>query len=41
MLSIPYGKTMTYGEIASKVAEMKGLHGMSAVHPVWQDDDVW
>lgn len=30
MLSIPYGKTMTYGEIASKVAEMKGLHGMSA-----------
>lgn len=30
MLSIPYGKTMTYGEIASKVAEMKGLRGMSA-----------
>ena len=30
MLSIPYGNTMTYGEIASKVAEMKGLRGMSA-----------
>jgi methylated-DNA-[protein]-cysteine S-methyltransferase len=30
MLSIPYGKTMTYGEIALKVAEMKGLRDMSA-----------
>ena len=30
ILSIPYGNTMTYGEIASKVAEMKGLRDMSA-----------
>ena len=27
---IPYGKTMTYGEIARKVAERRGLSHMSA-----------
>ena len=30
MLTIPYGKTMTYGEIAKKIAEQKGLKQMSA-----------
>ena len=30
MLTIPYGKTMTYGEIAEKIAEEKGLKKMSA-----------
>ena len=30
MLTIPYGKTMTYGEIADKIAEEKGLARMSA-----------
>lgn len=30
MLSIPYGKTMTYGEIAAKIAKQKGLKQMSA-----------
>lgn len=30
LLTIPYGKTMTYGEIASAVAEQKGLKRMSA-----------
>ena len=30
MLSIPYGKTMTYGEIATKIAKQKGLKQMSA-----------
>ena len=30
MLTIPYGKTMTYGEIANKVAEKKGIAKMSA-----------
>ena len=30
LLSIPYGHTMTYGEIAAKIAEQKGLPGMSA-----------
>ena len=30
LLSITYGHTMTYGEIASKIAEQKGLPGMSA-----------
>lgn len=28
--SIPYGKTMTYGEIAKRIAEKKGLGHMSA-----------
>lgn len=30
MLSIPYGKTMTYGEIADRIAKQKGLQKMSA-----------
>ncbi len=30
LLTIPFGHTMTYGEIAAKIAEQKGLPGMSA-----------
>lgn len=30
MLAIPYGKTMTYGEIADRIAKEKGLAKMSA-----------
>lgn len=30
LLSIPYGKTMTYGEIASCIAKQRGLTQMSA-----------
>ncbi len=30
MLTIPYGKTMTYGEIAAEIAAEKGLDKMSA-----------
>ena len=30
LLSIPYGRTMTYGEIARRIAAQKGLTGMSA-----------
>lgn len=30
MLSIPFGQTMTYGEIAAKIAKQKGLTKMSA-----------
>ena len=30
MLTIPYGQTMTYGEIADKIAKQKGLARMSA-----------
>ena len=30
MLGIPYGKTMTYGEIASLIAERHGMERMSA-----------
>ena len=30
MLSIPYGKTMTYGEIADKIARQKNIPKMSA-----------
>ncbi len=30
MLSIPYGKTMTYGEIAAEIAAEKGVAKMSA-----------
>ena len=30
ILQIPYGKTMTYGEIASKIAKQNGLKKMSA-----------
>ena len=30
MLSIPFGKTMTYGEIAQKIAAQRGLKRMSA-----------
>ena len=30
MLTIPYGKTMTYGEIAKRIAEQKGVARMSA-----------
>lgn len=30
MLTIPYGKTMTYGEIASEFARQKGIAKMSA-----------
>ena len=30
MLSIPYGQTMTYGEIAARVAKERGQSGMSA-----------
>lgn len=30
MLTIPFGKTMTYGEIANRIAKQKGLAKMSA-----------
>lgn len=30
MLKIPYGKTMSYGEIAAKIAKKKGIKKMSA-----------
>lgn len=30
LLTIPYGKTMTYGEIADKIAQQNGLEKMSA-----------
>ncbi len=30
MLTIPYGKTMTYGEIATEIARRKGIEKMSA-----------
>lgn len=30
MLTIPYGQTMTYGEIADRLAEQKGIPRMSA-----------
>lgn len=30
LLSIPYGKTLTYGEIAQKLAKEKGIQKMSA-----------
>ena len=30
MLSIPYGQTMSYGEIADKIAKQRGLSQMSA-----------
>lgn len=30
MLSIPYGKTITYGEIAARIAKARGLPRMSA-----------
>lgn len=30
MLTIPYGQTMTYGEIANRIAEQKGLKRMSS-----------
>ena len=30
LLTIPYGQTMTYGEIAGKVAERRGISRMSA-----------
>lgn len=30
MLTIPYGQTMTYGEIADKIAKQKGISKMSA-----------
>lgn len=30
LLTIPYGKTMTYGEIAQKIAEQQGVSKMSA-----------
>lgn len=30
MLTIPYGRTMTYGEIAKEIAKQKGLPKMSA-----------
>lgn len=30
MLTIPFGQTMTYGEIADKIADQRGLSGMSA-----------
>lgn len=30
MLEIPYGKTMTYGEIAGRIAKQKGISKMSA-----------
>ncbi|MCR5600031.1 MAG: methylated-DNA--[protein]-cysteine S-methyltransferase [Ruminococcus sp.] len=30
LLSIPYGQTMTYGEIANIIAEQKGIERMSA-----------
>ena len=30
MLTVPYGKTMTYGEIAAEIARRKGIEKMSA-----------
>ncbi len=30
MLTIPFGETMTYGEIADKIAKQKGISKMSA-----------
>ncbi len=30
MLTIPYGKTMSYGEIARKIEEIRGIPKMSA-----------
>ena len=30
MLTIPYGRTMTYGKIANRIAKQKGLPNMSA-----------
>ena len=30
MLTIPYGKTMTYGQIAEKIAKQRGIDKMSA-----------
>ena len=30
MLTIPYGQTMTYGEIAVEIAKQRGLERMSA-----------
>lgn len=30
MLTIPFGRTMTYGEIADKIAKQKGIEKMSA-----------
>lgn len=30
MLTIPFGKTMTYGEIADRIARQRGIAGMSA-----------
>lgn len=30
LLEIPYGRVMTYGEIAGKMAEMRGIKSMSA-----------
>ena len=30
MLTIPFGKTMTYGEIAKRIAQQRGLSKMSA-----------
>lgn len=30
LLTIPYGKTMTYGEIANSIAKQKGIQKMSA-----------
>lgn len=30
MLTIPYGQTMTYGEIASRIAKQRGISTMSA-----------
>ena len=30
MLTIPYGKTLTYGEIAKRIAEQKGIARMAA-----------
>lgn len=30
MLTIPFGKTMTYGEIADRIAKQKGIERMSA-----------
>ena len=30
MLTIPFGQTMTYGEIADRIAKQKGLQKMSA-----------
>ena len=30
LLTIPFGKTMTYGEIAARIAELKGIRRLSA-----------